>query len=592
MNLRSLRTITAAFSILILLLTSGIVAEDDYSSYKSLSRYKNYFEISYDKVDISITSFSTDSSKVTYVHPLKAISFRDSSVVISEIISLNPEGLLIKGELYPYNLIYDALITDKEDLTTITFRSRINGSDKPARTRVGNRISFDQDIIVEEGQFIRGLVFSVMGSIEMYGEANKDLISLFGEIYIGPGAVARGDVASIKGRVDIASDASVYGEIYSGSDRRVKKKHTFGEKDKSLSLDGCFYYNRVDGATPDLKVKFKDIDSLLPSVWVSGGYAFNSERSRYEFGLEQILWRKLPLAVGGSYFRRLSSDDDWLLDNEENTVFALFATEDFKDYYESEGGAAYLSFKPIDKITFKTTYSNEETKWFEAQPHLWSMFGGNKLFRDNFSSVDSLPDSNDSLTSKDSLAYEINTTTNATIQTTIDYNTLDPEDPLSNSAWHITGSIEWSNPDLGSDFDYKKYKLSVRRYQKIHKNVMLMARVIFGDSKGYLPMYKKFYLGGIGTLRGYKYKELSGNKFWMMNLEYRVNFPKTDFGASIIWDAGQVSDEKMFDSKTEVKNSLGLALHIGKDFRISLSKRLDRSFDDDPRIHVRFDHVF
>jgi len=119
-----------------------------------------------------------------------------------------------------------------------------------------------------------------------------------------------------------------------------------------------------------------------------------------------------------------------------------------------------------------------------------------------------------------------------------------------------------------------------------------MARGVIGDSKGYLPMYKTFYLGGIGTLRGYKYKEYAGSKFWMTNLEYRLNFPKTDLGASLLWDAGQVSDEKIFDSNTEVKHSIGLALHIGTDIQLSISKRLDRSFDDDPRIHVRLDHVF
>ncbi|MCK4830441.1 hypothetical protein KA005_82755, partial [bacterium] len=401
------------------------------------------------------TTFNIDSTKTIYVHPINSIIFKDSAVVIGETIIFNQVGLHINGMLLAYDVIYDAIITDKEDLTTITFRSRINGSNIPARTRVGNRISFDRNIIVEEDEFVRGMVFTVSGNIEMYGETNKDIISLFGEIYIGPGAVARGDVASIKGRIDIASDASVYGEIYSGSDRRVKKKHIFGVDDKTISLDGTFYYNRVDGATPSLGVKFKDKDSLLPSIWVSGGYAFNSDLWRYEFGLEQIIWRDRPLAIGGTYFRHLSSDDDWLVNNEENLVFALLATEDFKDYYESEGGMAYLSFKPINNITFKTTYLNEETNWPEAQPHLWSMFGGDKLFRNNYSSVEK--------SIRTSLADEIDTTTNAVMHTTLDLNTLDPDDPFSNSAWHITGSIEWSNPDLGSDFDYKRYKLSVRR---------------------------------------------------------------------------------------------------------------------------------
>jgi len=584
MNFRNFCVITSIFLIVIFSFSVVMAVEKDYSDYKSQIHYKSYFEISYNKDEITISTFEDDSSKVMFVHPLKSINISDHDVQISENIIFDDDELMVNGRSFLYDHIYDALITNDEDLTTITFRSRVSRTDSPAKTRVGNRISFDQDIIVKEDDFVRGMVFTVTGNIEMYGEANKDIISLFGAIYIGPGAVARGDVASIKKRVDIASDASVYGEIYSGTDRRVKKKHTYGEEDKTLSIEGSFYYNRVDGATPDLKIEFKDKDSLLPSVWASGGYAFNSERTRFEFGFEQILWRDRPLAVGGSYFRRQSSGDDWMLDNKENTAFALLVTEDFKDYYEAEGGQIYLSFKPIEDITFTTTYSHEETNWFEARSHLWSMFGGDKLFRENFSSVDK--------SIRIPLAGEIDTTANAVVQTALDWNTLDPKDIFSKSAWHITGSIEWSNPDFDSDFDYKKYNLSVRRYQKIHKNVMLMARGVIGDSKGYLPMYKTFYLGGIGTLRGYKYKEYAGSKFWMTNLEYRLNFPKTDLGASLLWDAGQVSDEKIFDSNTEVKHSIGLALHIGTDIQLSISKRLDRSFDDDPRIHVRLDHVF
>jgi len=584
MSLRSFWMIIGTMVLVTFSFSTGVAVEKDYSDYKSQSRYKNYFQISYNKDDITITTFANDSSKTMYVHPLNAIVFEDSLIEISNNIMFNSEGLQIEGKLYPYDNIYDAMITDIEDLTTISFRTRNEGIDSPARMRIGNRISFNKDIIVKEDAFVRGLVFTIMGNIEMYGETNKDIISLFGEIYIGPGAVARGDIASIKGSVDIASDASVYGEIFSGTDRRVKKRHTFGEEDKTLAFDGSLCYNRIDGAAPELKIEFKDKDSLLPTVWASGGYAFNSERWRFEFGLEQMIWREHPLAIGGSYFRRLSSGDDWLLDNEENGVFALFVTEDFKDYYESEGGQVYLSFKPLNNITFKTTYSHEETNWLEARAHLWSVFGGDKLFRQNFSSVEK--------SIRSSLADEIDTTTNASLLASLDWNTLNEEDPFAKSAWHITGTGEWSNPDLGSDFDYKRYTFSLRRYQKVHKNVMLMARGMIGDSEGYLPMYKSFYLGGIGTLRGYKYKEISGSKFWMTNLEYRVNFPKTDLGASVIWDAGQVSNDKIFDSETEVKNSLGLALHIGKDLRVSLSKRLDRSYDDNPRIHVRFDHVF
>ena len=37
------------------------------------------------------------------------------------------------------------------------------------------------------------------------------------------------------------------------------------------------------------------------------------------------------------------------------------------------------------------------------------------------------------------------------------------------------------------------------------------------------PVQKQFYLGNVGTLRGYNVKEFTGNKMALINLEYHVN---------------------------------------------------------------------
>jgi outer membrane protein assembly factor BamA len=105
-------------------------------------------------------------------------------------------------------------------------------------------------------------------------------------------------------------------------------------------------------------------------------------------------------------------------------------------------------------------------------------------------------------------------------------------------------------------------------------------------------MYKRFYLGGLGTLLGYRHKELMGTEFGMANAEYRVDFPRTDLAASVFWDAAQIANETKLSGDIEVKHCLGAAVHFGDDMRVNVSKRLDRGYNDDPKIYVRFDHVF
>jgi len=85
---------------------------------------------------------------------------------------------------------------------------------------------------------------------------------------------------------------------------------------------------------------------------------------------------------------------------------------------------------------------------------------------------------------------------------------------------------------------------------------------------GQLPSYEKFYLGGIDTIRGFKYAQISprdpvtleqigGDKFVQMNLEYRFPlYKKLGLQGTLFFDAGQVygSGQAYFSS---IRTSVG-----------------------------------
>jgi hypothetical protein len=571
-------------SILMLLIGSvGLAVETHYKDYQPSTRQQEYFEVSFSKKEIGITIFQEEKESTRFFDR-KSITKTKSRVSVGDSVWFEQDQLMFEGSPYRYDQIADMRIMDTDDLVTITFFTLPGTSSQMQRLKQGNRVSFSENIVVEEDEFVRGVILSITGNIEVYGEVNRDIVSIFGDVYIGPGAVARGDIASVSGRIDVAKDASVYGEVFSGGNYGERRQHRFYCKEKAISFSGTFKYNRVDGATPYAGLRFDDHDSLLPSIWAVGGYAFESERWRYDIGLEQTLWRSRPLAIGGSFYCRLASDDDWLLTDDENLIFTLLATEDFKDYYEAEGGSIYLAFKPLKTISLETRYRFEQTKWLDAHPQLWSLFGGDKQFKPNFNRVEA--------DFRNKSIVEIDTTVNAYLSGRIEFNTRSAEDPFDRSAWHFIGDIQWSHPDLNSDFDYRRYTIALDRYQKIHRRVMLLMRGMYGGSDGYLPMYKRFYLGGLGTLHGYKHKEFMGTRFWMANVEYRIDFPRTDLAASIFWDGGQIANDAKLGRDIEVKHSLGVGVFFGDDIRVNISKRLDRSFDDAPQVYVRFDHVF
>ncbi len=570
-------------TLLSLLFTTCELGAIEYKDYKSSKTQTDYFSIAVEDDRITLTVFDEDRTVIT-VADRDEIVIESHRVRFSDNTALEEDALVIDGVRYPYNVIHTSKIFGTDGKTEIKFLRRILGSTKSSRTRKGNLISFSDKIVVDQEQFVRGSVISVVGDIEIYGEINQDVIALLGEIYVGAGAVIRGDIASLTKRVELARDASIYGEVYTDDEKKFGRRRKFKRHTNSLSFAGTFDYNRVDGATPKFTASYNDRDSLLPSLWASAGYGFASDRWRYEFGIEQTLWRAGRLGIGAKLYRHLASDDDWLLSDDENMVFALLVTEDFKDYYETEGGTVYLKLSPWHPLSFEAAYTQEETKWLDAHHHLWSLFGGDKLFGDNFGRVPQAY--------RKASIDEIDSTTNAYLSARISLDTRDEEEGYSNSSWNASASFEWSNDDLQSDFDYRRYRMQATRYQKVNRRAMLMFSGAAGFSDGYLPMYKRYYLGGLGTLRGFYHKEFIGSRFWMANAEYKVDIPRSDLGISVFWDGGQIANDARLTSDIEVKQNVGFGVYIDDDFKVTVAKRLDGVANDDPKIYVRLDKIF
>jgi outer membrane protein insertion porin family len=109
---------------------------------------------------------------------------------------------------------------------------------------------------------------------------------------------------------------------------------------------------------------------------------------------------------------------------------------------------------------------------------------------------------------------------------------------------------------LGGDTAYLRYIAETGWYFPlawttvgvIHARVGYMQQMSWGA----MPAYEKFYLGGIETLRGFKYAEVSprdpitrerigGDKFTQLNVEYRFPlYKKLGLLGTVFFDAGNV----------------------------------------------------
>lgn len=161
-------------------------------------------------------------------------------------------------------------------------------------------------------------------------------------------------------------------------------------------------------------------------------------------------------------------------------------------------------------------------------------------------------------------------------------------------------SFEYAGGFLGGDVYFNKYEARSAWYYPLWWKTVFMIQGRLGLVKqragGKLPIYEKFFLGGINTVRGYDYASISprdpltgdkigGEKEWVYNLEYRFPFPyasEQGVVGLVFFDAGNVFREED-DFEFKARRSIGAGIRwyspIGP-LRFEYGFKLDRRPDE------------
>ncbi len=143
--------------------------------------------------------------------------------------------------------------------------------------------------------------------------------------------------------------------------------------------------------------------------------------------------------------------------------------------------------------------------------------------------------------------------------------------------WYGIASIENAGDFLGGDYNYRKYDLDLRTYistdvfdedekdetkltSTINDGVLAM-RAMFGYGNTSLPSFAKYEAGGLGTIRGYEYKEFVGDTSLIFNVEYR--FPLSDNLQGVVFaDLGSVWDFGESINMDDLKFGKGIGIRF------------------------------
>jgi len=140
-----------------------------------------------------------------------------------------------------------------------------------------------------------------------------------------------------------------------------------------------------------------------------------------------------------------------------------------------------------------------------------------------------------------------------------------------------TISTEFSGGILGGSVDYQKYQFESRWYEKSFFNFVLMIRSRFGVVQGYtspntVPIYERFYLGGVGDwgIRGYPdrsigpkegYSMIGGRSAFVFTAEYKYLITK-EINWLVFFDAGNAWESFRSTDLSNLKKGIGTGVRI------------------------------
>lgn len=293
--------------------------------------------------------------------------------------------------------------------------------------------------------------------------------------------------------------------------------------------------NTVRGSAEDQMILKIDVSEKPTGTFSFGGgyssveniFAMASVSQRNLFGRGQTV--QLKAEVGGTTSRyTFSFTEPWLFDIPLSAGFDLYNWDRDYDTYDknSTGGGVRFGYPVADYTRLYLSYSYE------------------------------VADINDITEDASDLVKDLSgENTTSAIATTLRY---DSRDRMFNPTEGGNHSISVEYAGLGGDIGFTKYMGEVGQYFPLFWGTVGFihgkAGYVEENSGGQLPDYERFYLGGMNSLRGFDWRDISaiddngdeigGTKFVQTNIEYLIPLVKEAGVVGVIFfDAGNVYDE-------------------------------------------------
>jgi hypothetical protein len=313
-------------------------------------------------------------------------------------------------------------------------------------------------------------------------------------------------------------------------------------------------YNRVEGFHGGASAH---IDSVTDNLSLTAGlaYGFSNRHGTYSLGGTYYTGGHRAFGFGGELYRIVDhAPDRGYYDSFSNSLSALLVKEDYRDYFQAEGGKLFLVYRPTPTFRSRLTYIREDEGPLSVRTK-FSIVYPSHLFRPN-------PPAPAGTMGEIRLDLR-----------------LGPEpipfDLILQNGLDI--AIEHSSPDFtGGDFNFTRFdgvlSLSIPTFgQSYLLKPGFRIRASAGDATGSLPMQRLFSVESafdgfapFGVMHAAHPREFTGTGYAALSVEHNFrNIPLLALGIPFLYESGIELIAYGGAARTWARNALSAPTHDG-----------------------------
>jgi hypothetical protein len=317
-------------------------------------------------------------------------------------------------------------------------------------------------------------------------------------------------------------------------------------------------YNRVDGLSLGLLAEAALFDTKTYDhvrLWGLGSYSFSSQKVRYALGAGRYFFGQRAI-VGYEYHDLTDTDDTWRKRGLEEGTGGIINSQSVSDFFRRIGHYAFAFVHARPGLEVGASFRSD---YYTSLPVVTddSLFGYKEprpnppIEEGRLRSIVLAA----GWTSKGKLFPTSKAKVTSFVQR--DLYLLGVTKP---EGVRVESTLELARPGLGSDYDFTRYIGNVRTHHELGPRFILDTRLVGGATGGAPPSFKRFFLGGTGTLRGYEARQFDGTEMAIFTVEGSYLLPSRYLPSVIpiyeggrTWGAGANPAEKW-------RSALGLGL--------------------------------